>query len=519
MNSEENEETGAESSTPRKAGSSAKRVTMSGVESADTAPNTPDDKGPADEVFVLENGGDGDEDDDKPPSKLLTKIEKLVDKVERRRDNRMAVSSKARNHFVALCLQKVSELGGNRNSGIPLAELRKMRDTQKENGGQVGEIFESAVNVMEEAEGRFFYYRSFNEYYLTLEENYFRRNPSIAALAGVLAYYICSLVLFCGILGNNSTCPSTDGRPIYEGWLTAIYFASVTISTVGYGDVSFVGSGTEVWRVLIGTLYMIVAMVVAVTVFSSLSSKALEFTGSAVAPQLEPLIEKFISLEKNESLTTQLRRVWLFKIFELSVTFLLINVFGMCVAMLVMGTTKDGDEIDWSWMTAFYWAVQTTTTIGYGDLDMPFDLRWFNFLFAIIGTTFAASILGSLAELDSKLKNMRTLYIWQNREVSMQLINDMEGDGDKQLDEYEFLIGSLLTLELVQREDVEKIMDKFRDLAGMDQVIDTRDIEQHQRQLSALRISKADIEKYNAKKREEMDYWQDVDHAADENAQ
>ena len=93
----------------------------------------------------------------------------------------------------------------------------------------------------------------------------------------------------------------------------------------------------------------------------------------------------------------------------------------------------------------------------------------------------------------------------------MQLINDMEGDGDQQLDEYEFLIGSLLSLELIQREDVEKIMDKFRDLAGIDQVIDTRDIESHQRQLSALRISKADIEKYNEKKRDEMDYWQDTE--------
>jgi len=206
--------------------------------------------------------------------------------------------------------------------------------------------------------------------------------------------------------------------------------------------------------------------------------------------------------------------MWVFKIVELSLFFLLINLLGMVVAMLIMGNTDDGDAMDWSWMTGFYWAVQTTTTIGYGDLDMAFDLRWFNFLFAIIGTTFAASILGSLADLRSNLRNRRRLYVWKNREVSMQLIADMEADGDNQLDEYEFLIGSLVTLEKLNREDVEEIMSKFRELAGEDQVINQEDIEIRQ---IKLHISKDDIERYNSNQREgdrnsyRKDYWENVE--------
>eukprot|EP00526_Cylindrotheca_closterium_P013391 CAMPEP_0113651462 /NCGR_PEP_ID=MMETSP0017_2-20120614/27424_1 /TAXON_ID=2856 /ORGANISM="Cylindrotheca closterium" /LENGTH=522 /DNA_ID=CAMNT_0000564121 /DNA_START=67 /DNA_END=1635 /DNA_ORIENTATION=- /assembly_acc=CAM_ASM_000147 len=521
MGSEENGKgTGAGSSmqSPRKSNPS-KRVTMSGVENvqevdttadvkeeggglsspASTAAVTDDGNLAPEEAPVAENGSSNDQTETPAPPKRLTKVERLVGNIEKRRENRMEVSQKARKKFLSICRAKV---GGDSSIGIPIAELRTMRDEHRQDG-EVGPIFECAVNLSETIDAKAFYFRDFNEYYLTLQDTYLRRNPFIGAIVGVLAYYICSLILFCGIMGNNSTCPSTAGGPAYEGWLSAIYFASVTISTVGYGDVSVVGSGTEVWRVSIGVAYMVYAMVVAVTVFSSLSSRAMDIAQNTIAPKLEPFLDKWTTMKKSEALAAQLKRVWVFKVVELSLEFLLINLFGMCCAMIVMATTEDGDKIDWSWMTAFYWAVQTTTTIGYGDLDMPFDLRWFNFFFAIVGTTFAASILSSLSDLKTNMKEMRRLYVWKHQEVSMQLIADMEGDGDNSLDEYEFLIGSLLTLEKIQPEDVEEIMDKFRALAGADGIIDQKDVEDHHAKLSTL--SKSDIERYNAQQREKME--------------
>lgn len=449
--------------------SPVKRVTMAGPNLDGTA-----------DVPVMENSfdvGNSFESQQAEPC-TTTKIERLMLKIEKRRDERMEVSFHDRKQFIDLCLKKVADLKGTKSSGIPIEELVKMRDEQK-HGGELHRIFKKAVLTSEEVHANAFYFRDFNEYYLTLKETYFRRNPLIAALVGVVAYYIVSIILFCAILGNNSTCPRTNGDPSYAGWLTALYFASVTISTVGYGDVSVIGSGEEVWRVLIGTLYMIFAMIVAVTVFSSLSSKALEFSADAVAPKLETFLCKFTAMNKSKRLSSQLRKVWTFKVFGLSLFFLLINIFGMCIAMIVMATTEEGDKIGWSWMTAFYWAVQTTTTIGYGDLDMPFELRWFNAFFAIIGTTFAASLLSSLADLKSEMKSMRTLYVWENREVSLRLIADMESVGDNQLDEYEFLLASLITLGKIEREDVTKIMNKFQQLAGEDHVIDHADIEAH----------------------------------------
>jgi hypothetical protein len=40
-----------------------------------------------------------------------------------------------------------------------------------------------------------------------------------------------------------------------------------------------------------------------------------------------------------------------------------LNFFGLLVARAFVNRSE-GEGEDWNWMTTFYWAVQTTTTIG-----------------------------------------------------------------------------------------------------------------------------------------------------------
>ena len=78
------------------------------------------------------------------------------------------------------------------------------------------------------------------------------------------------------------------------------------------------------------------------------------------------------------------------------------------------------------------------------------------------------SIFGSMSELGSEVDDMRRFFAWKRREVSKILIEDMEGaeGGDQRIDQYEFMVGSLLMLDKLQYSDIEQIMDKYRELSG-----------------------------------------------------
>lgn len=48
-------------------------------------------------------------------------------------------------------------------------------------------------------------------------------------------------------------------------------------------------------------------------------------------------------------------------------------------------------------------------------------------------------------------------------------------DNDGVVDQYEFLVGSLLTLRKITSEDIKPIMDKYRELAGCNGFISLED--------------------------------------------
>lgn len=63
-----------------------------------------------------------------------------------------------------------------------------------------------------------------------------------------------------------------------------------------------------------------------------------------------------------------------------------IIVFGALIMMWL--------EADWSFNTALYWAVETVTTIGYGDLvPTRTTTKWFFVFYALTGTVIFAQVV------------------------------------------------------------------------------------------------------------------------------
>lgn len=98
---------------------------------------------------------------------------------------------------------------------------------------------------------------------------------------------------------------------------------------------------------------------------------------------------------------------------------------------------------------------------------MPFDMRWFQIFYTTLGTAFMGAVFGEAANLRNDINDLSKLYAWKRQETSKRMVKDMQGpDGDDRVDQYEFLVGSLLLLNKLDRSDIEQIMDKFRELAG-----------------------------------------------------
>lgn len=223
------------------------------------------------------------------------------------------------------------------------------------------------------------------------------------------------------------------------------------------------------WGLLVGVVYMIISILVAILAFSALADQAFSNLSGPMGGSLQAFCGWMIGdLFNGEHMHQRIRRVNFTIMAEIIIQFTLLNLVGVFVSRY-FANRSDTEKEQWSWMTSLYWAVQTTTTIGYGDLDMSFDLRWFQIFYLTLSTYFVGDALGKLASLRTTIEQIRRRCAWERREVSKEMLKDMQSHdsgSDDRIDQYEFAIASLLTLGTVSASDLEPIMEKYRQLAG-----------------------------------------------------
>lgn len=94
-------------------------------------------------------------------------------------------------------------------------------------------------------------------------------------------------------------------------------------------------------------------------------------------------------------------------------------------------------------------------------------MRWFKIIYLILATYSVGNALGRLRDLSDELSRLQREHAWQRSKVTKRYIEETQvNKQDDKVDQYEFLVASMLTLGKVNSSDVRQIMDKFRDLAG-----------------------------------------------------
>ncbi|KAL3920811.1 MAG: hypothetical protein SGILL_003072 [Bacillariaceae sp.] len=187
-------------------------------------------------------------------------IETLARAMQERRSNRTVVTFKERKEFLDICYDVAKQEGGSPNRFskeglLNLVNEYQERVTKKENvttstiykiyngffnllgfwdsDQQLLKLFKAGLEYLERGDEDEFYFRDFNFYQLEIKTRFsFMRIPQFAVFFWLIVYYLGSAILFCSIMKNPDVCEVTPYA--YGGWLSSIYFASVTMSTVGY---------------------------------------------------------------------------------------------------------------------------------------------------------------------------------------------------------------------------------------------------------------------------------------------
>lgn len=284
--------------------------------------------------------------------------------------------------------------------------------------------------------------------------------------------HISTSLLFCHVLNQSRICdPGPKGS-------SAAYFASATLSTVGYGDLT-VGNDPD-WLRYVGSFYMLISMVVAAVAFSA----AADSTASPFQDGIQHIVRRWESAfvrndrarDRYQLMKERLRRV-LFTKLACICTEILVFIFIGVIASQVASAMEERSYAKWSFATSFYWATQTCLTVGCGDIaEEPDGLRLFKVFYLLLSTYIVGSSFGRLGSLKEELSEMKQFHAWDTRPVTPRFIDEFQAyDHDDKVDQYEFVVASLVMLGKIDSDDIGPIMEKFKTLAGAKDYISVRE--------------------------------------------
>lgn len=263
-------------------------------------------------------------------------------------------------------------------------------------------------------------------------------NVQTRMTAAVIFSTVMVLYLAAGVLFFTNT----------QSWdvLDCIYFSVLTLTTIGYGDLTPESDGQKVFTIF----YVLVGFCIL--------GYALGHIGQYVAKREERLLMRQLKDARDGRDDMVSDHYALLKRVALA-------AHGM-LFFLAIGTLFFSLNENWSCLDALYFCAVSLTTVGYGDLRLSFkSSRIFACVYLLLGTLMTAFFLGSIAELFMARNNrMRTLNLLYDEATNKDLWRTKIGMGSDTVSEADYMEYMLVASGRVDRHTVQEIKYRYHQL-------------------------------------------------------
>ncbi|KAJ8610821.1 hypothetical protein CTAYLR_006459 [Chrysophaeum taylorii] len=218
-------------------------------------------------------------------------------------------------------------------------------------------------------------------------------------------------------------------------FINSVYFLTVTLTTVGYGDVT---PSTIVGQI-VAIFYIFAGIIV---VFPILAEFAMVF--------VKKTEDVFKSVTGRKNTSTKLK-----------VSFAVVYILVPLLLGSMFFGFQEARNGAWTPVDPLWWTIATVTTVGYGDLSFHHKTEAHLFLIFFI----PLSVVAVGAAL-TNLSNAHADAAQERKErallakFDMDMIRSLDTNGDG-VDRNEYILGMLQAMELVSNEKIKLYSDQF----------------------------------------------------------
>lgn len=266
---------------------------------------------------------------------------------------------------------------------------------------------------------------------------------------------------------------------VVEEWtfIDSIYFAVVTMSTVGYGDLDATTTGSKVFTVFFIAVGVLVVFAPASKVIASFQAQAERRIKELAEQRHRRIFQQHMKRNpagkdtggffEVASLTLEDRVEIVPPAHVYYVRGLVIWVLAFVALTLASAGVFTALEPGWGYGNAIYHCWVTATTVGYGwnglETDPSQAAKAWAAIYILLSTTLLATTVG-------RISNLRATRAWQkrrnellNKQLDADLIESLDTDGNG-VDKLEFVVGMLTKLNLVQWTDIDPFLKQFEEM-------------------------------------------------------